>query len=101
MQASTIKDAYPEYPTQSLSNGYGANNKYQDFPPLMSDGRTIVAGYTPEAVTNSRIIQQYGIENNWQYRQFMTTNAKRIKEENFALAANDIGYTTRSIDIVK
>jgi hypothetical protein len=101
MQASTIQDAYPVFPTASLSNGYGANNKYQDFPPLMSDGRAIVGGYTPEAVTNARIIQQYGIENNFQYRQFMTTNAKKIGEENFVLAANDIGYTTRSIDLLK
>jgi len=101
MQASTIQDAYPTYPSLSVSNGYGANNKYQNFPPLMSDGRAVVGGYTPEAVINQRIIQQYGIENNWQYRQFMTTNAKKIGEDNFLLAANDIGYTTRSVDIVK
>jgi hypothetical protein len=100
MQASTIQDAYP---VNSFSNGsgYGANNKYQNFPPLMSDGRALIGGYTPESVSNAHIIQNYGIENNWQYRQFLTTNAKKIIEENFALAANDIGYTTRSIDILK
>jgi hypothetical protein len=101
MQASTIQDAYPAFPVQSFSNGYGANNKYQQFPPLMNDGRSLVGGYTPEAVTNARIIQQYGIENNSQYRQFMTTNAKKLMEENLVLAANDIGYTTRSINLLK
>ena len=101
MQASTIEDAYPTYQNQSITNSYGANNKYRDFPPLMSDGRAVIGAYTPEAVINKRIIQEYGIENNLQYRQFMTTNAKKIMEENFALAANDIGYTTRSVDIVK
>ena len=101
MQASTIKNAYPTYPTPLISSGYGTNNLYKDFPPLMSDGRSVVGGYTPEAVINKRIIQQYGIENNWHYRQFMTTNAKKIGEENYLLASNDIGYTTRSVDIVK
>jgi hypothetical protein len=101
MLGSKIQDAYPVHPTQQLYNGFTANNKYQHFPPLMSDGRAVVGGYTPEAVVNQQIIQNYGIENNWQYRQFMTTNAKRIGEENFVLAANDIGYTSRSIDIVK
>ena len=101
MQASTIQEAYPTYPVESLSKGYGANNKYQDFPPLMSDGRSVVGGYTPESVSSANIIRQYGIENNFQYRQFMTTNAKKLGEQNFALAANDIGYTTRSINIVK
>jgi hypothetical protein len=101
MQASTIQDAYPTYPVQSITNGYGANNKYQNFPPLMSDGRAVVGGYTPESITNARIIKQYGIENNSQYRQFMTTNAKKLGEENFILAANDIGYTSRSVDLLK
>lgn len=99
MLGSTLENAYPSYPIQP--NGFSTNNKYSGFPPLMSDGRSVVAGYTPESVMNKRIIQEYGITNNSQYRQFMTTNANKIREENFALAANDIGYTLRSLDVSK
>ena len=36
--------------------GYRANNKYDGFPPLMSDGRTITATYQPEAVLNEHLL---------------------------------------------
>jgi hypothetical protein len=99
MLGSTIQEAYPV--RAYLQSNYSTNNKYKDFPPLMSDGRSVIGGYTPESVTNTYIVQNYGIENNHQYRQFMTTNAKKLCEDNFALAANDIGYTSRSVDVVK
>ena len=99
MKGSSLKTAYSQYPTAPMSN-YSTNNKYKNFPPLMNDGRALIGGYTPESVQNAKIIQNFGIENNWQYRQFMTTNAVKIGQDNFALAANDIGYTSRSLDIL-
>ena len=101
MLGTKIDKAYPDYPTDTPFTHYSTNNKYPNFPPIMNDGRSLIGGYTPESVTNAKIIQTYGIENNTQYRDFMTNNSKDIRDQNFILAANDIGYTYRSIDISK
>lgn len=101
MFGTQIDKAYPETPTQTMFSGYSANNKYQNFPPLMNDARSLVGGYTPEAVTNAKIIQDNGIENNTQYREFMTNNAMQIVDENRIAAFNDIGFTYRSVDLKK
>jgi len=101
MFGTQIEKAYPESPTQTMFSGYSANNKYQNFPPLMNDARSLVGGYTPAAVINAKIIRDNGIENNTQYREFMTNNAIQIGDENRITAFNDIGYTYRSIDLKK
>jgi hypothetical protein len=79
--------------------GYNTNNKYPEFPPLMSDGRSITASWQPEAVMNADLKQRNGIESNWQYRQFLTQNAKPIMEYNFRNSSNDIGYYVRHEDL--
>jgi type IV secretory pathway component VirB8 len=101
MFGTQIDKAYPESPTQTMFSGYSANNKYLNFPPLMNDARSLVGGYTPEAITNAKIIQDNGIENNTQYREFMTKNAIQSGDENRRAAINDIGFTYRSVDLKK
>jgi hypothetical protein len=64
----------------------------------MSDGRSLVAGYTPEALLNAELMKQNGITNNWQYRQYMNKNTEQVQQKNFNLAANDIGYIYRSVN---
>ena len=53
-----LNNAYPSnketVPESSL--GYHANNQYDNFPPLMSDGRALVASWQPEAVANKQLI---------------------------------------------
>jgi hypothetical protein len=84
-------------PASSL--GYNSNNKYSNFPPLMSDGRAIVASWQPESIINAELIETNNIKSNWEYRQYLQKNAKQIIEYNFREAATDVGYYKRPIDV--
>jgi hypothetical protein len=79
--------------------GYHTNNKYTGFPPLMSDGRTITASYQPEAILNEHLVKEIGVETNWQYRQYLTKNAKEIMKYNCVQTATDSGYLKRYADL--
>jgi len=81
------------------SRGYHTNNKYPEFPPLMNDGRSIVASWQPEATTNADLIQSNNIKSNWEYRKYLIDNAKQVCEYNFREACNDAGYYKRPIDL--
>jgi len=83
-------------PRSSL--GYGANAVYPGFPPLMSDGRSIVASDQPEAVLNNALLKETGIQSNWEYRQYLTNQAKDIMRYNYRETANDVGYFKRYQD---
>jgi hypothetical protein len=78
--------------------GYGVNAVYPGFPPLMSDGRAIVASDQPEAVLNNALLKEAGIQSNWQYRQYLTNQAKDIMRYNYRESANDVGYFKRYQD---
>ena len=97
----TISCAYPiikeTIPKSSL--GYGTNNKYPDFPPLMTDGRSVIGSWQPESTENANLIESNGIKTNWQYRQFLMKNAQQIQEYNFRETCNDVGYFKRPIDL--
>lgn len=80
-------------PRSSL--GYTTNNLYAGFPPVMADGRSIVASYQPEAILNSTLLQQNQIKSNWQYRRYLTDNANQVMQQNFREACNDMGYYER------
>jgi hypothetical protein len=79
--------------------GYHSNNKYDGFPPLMMDGRTITASWQPEAVLNSHLLKEINVETNWQYRQYMIKNAKDIMKYNCTQSATDAGYLKRYADL--
>jgi len=100
-QFEKIDNAYPvikeTIPRSSL--GYATNNKYPEFPPLMSDGRSITSTWQPEALINDDLIQSNNIRSNWQYRKYLTNNAKDIMEYNFRESSNDVGYYKRPIDL--
>ena len=88
-------DYFFSSPTISIprsSLGYGANNKYRDFPPLMSDGRSIVSKSQNIAILNKKFITDNGITSNWKYRQYMIKNANTIMEYNYRESSNDTGY---------
>jgi hypothetical protein len=79
--------------------GYHTNNKYPKVPPLMNDGRSITAAWQPNATANSKIIADNNIRSNWQYRRYLTKNAKDIMVDNYILQSNDAGYNSRPIDL--
>ena len=85
-------------PLPKSSLGYNTNNQYKDFPGKMADGRALIASWQPEAVINNEIIRETGIKTNWEYRQFMTSNAKEIMTYNFTEACNDVGYYKRFVE---
>lgn len=97
----TYREAYPDVketiPPSAL--GYHANSKYDGFPPLMSDGRTITASYQPEAVLNEHLLKEIGVETNWQYRNYLTKNAKEIMKYNCIQMSTDSGYIKRYADL--
>lgn len=90
------------HPTQSelpkSAQGYGANNAYPGFPPLMQDGRALIASWQPEAVTNNLLLKSAGITSNWEYRKYLTRNANNIIRQDFQEAANDVGYYNLDIN---
>ena len=89
-----IKETVPE-----SARGYHANNKYQGFPPLMNDGRSITATWQPESSINADLVERSGIKSNWEYRKYLTENAQKIMEYNFRESSTDNGYYRRPIDI--
>lgn len=96
-QSQSVDCAFPvikeTLPRSSL--GYESNNLYPGFPPVMEDGRSLIASYQPEAITNKELLLQSGIKSNWQYRKYLTDNSRTIAEKNFRDACNDTGYTQR------
>ena len=98
---NSLECAYPvikeTVPQSAL--GYNTNNKYPQFPPLMSDGRPITASWQPESIVNASIIKSNNIRSNWEYRRYLTTHSKEIMEYNFLEASNDVGYYKRPIDL--
>ena len=83
--------------------GYNTNNRFPDFPPIMSDGRSVISSWQPEAVVNDRIIQDNNIKSNWQYRKFLKQHANEIMDYNLKEVCNDTGYfiqTENDINLV-
>ena len=76
----TLQELHPS------SQGYAANNMYPGFPPLMSDGRALIASWQPEEVENQLLLQSSGIQSNWEYRKYLTHNAKSNMRTNFTEA---------------
>lgn len=75
--------------------GYGTNTQYNNFPPKMTDGRSLMSSWQPESAANDQIIKSNGITSNWEYRKYLTNNGYNIMESNFTDACNDTGYASR------
>jgi len=78
------------------SSEYQSNNRYENFPPIMNDGRSSVqASWQPGSVVNNRIMENAGIKSNWQYRQYLSDHAEEIRNQQFTAACTDAGYYDR------
>ena len=71
------------------------NNRFDDFPPMMSDSRTFT-NYT--ANINEEIRQKYDIKTNWEYRNYLTNNSDEVIEFNQTSACNELmnGYNRKA-----
>jgi hypothetical protein len=94
----TVRPAYPILQIPKSSLGYTANNQYSSYPPLMSDGRSVMSSWQPEAVINRNLLADTGITSNWQYRKYMIDNAEKIIKYNCAEACNDTGYFVQYVN---
>jgi hypothetical protein len=83
----------------SASLGYNTNNKYPEFPPLMSDGRVVTASYQPESIINNDIINKNNIKSNWEYRQYLINNGSQLMEQHFKDSCNDSGCVASIYEI--
>ena len=91
-----LANAYPETSNNPKSiYGYQTHNLYKDYPPMMNDGRVLVASWQPESITNNNLVEMAGIKSNWKYREFLTHGADEIRKQNYAETMNDIGYVAR------
>lgn len=91
------KTQIPEY-----TRGYSTNNIYPGVPPIMSDGRAVIASYQPESVQNDILVKESGVKSNWEYRQYLTHNAVQLMNRNFEESANDVGfYDRRETNIIQ
>jgi len=87
----------PQMPEPSQL-GYHTNNVYDNFPPLMNDGRSVISAFQPEALTNNYLIEQLGIKSNYEYRKYLIDNAKDIMKYNCMNVSNDVGFTRRYVN---
>ncbi len=90
-----LNDAFPLQQT-CYTRGYTTNNIYNGVPPLMMDGRSVIASYQPEAWLNESLLKESGVKSNYEYRQYLVNNAKDIMRRNFEESANDCGYYVNS-----
>lgn len=81
-------------PTSQKSKfvGYEINNKYNNFPPLMNDSRSLISTWGSESKINEKIIKENDIQNNWKYRKYLTKNAKIVMQHEFYQVADNVGY---------
>ena len=69
----------------SLDNLRVPNNKFHDCPAIMNDGR-FITDYRQNVMINKQLQKQNNIKlNNYEYRQFLIKNARRIMDSNTAV----------------
>ena len=67
-----------------------SNNIHPEYPPLMSDGRNFAILDT--TLNNVKLREQFGISNNYEYRQFLIKNGDSIIKQNQTTACDKCGY---------
>ena len=79
----------------------GSNNIYSDFPAMMSDGRVHTEHETACDINNS-IVKNAGIDNNYDYRQYLINNGLDIMSQNMnssQMCSNVKSFTNNVITI--
>ena len=91
---SELKSVYSSESTISNSP-YDSNNQYVNFPPLMNDGRSLVAGWQLAGDDFEKYKKYSGLTSNWKYRRYLIHNAKSIMKAQVEETFNDVGYYQR------
>ena len=88
-------------PITQYTRGYSTNNIYAGVPPIMADGRSVIASYQHESIQNDILLKESGVKSNWEYGMYLTRNAKDLMARNFEQAANDIGFIDERAGMVQ
>jgi hypothetical protein len=98
--AQKFETAYPENKNavHESKRGYHTNNKYEDVPAFMNDGRSLISTNQCDSIENKKLIEDNNIKSNWEYRRYLTKNAKDIMESNY-LCSTDNGFINKATDI--
>ena len=85
------RTCYSDSNKYGWENCYSASNNFNfNYPPLMADGRNY-SSWQPDSLVNERIQKQEGIQNNWQYRQYLQKNGLQIMNYNSTESCYDLG----------
>lgn len=76
---------------QPQKQGYSNNNKYPTFPPIMNDGRALTS-WQNETQINNLLMSENNMKSSWEYRQYITKNAKKIMERDFTIVVNNVDF---------
>lgn len=71
-----------------MSWGTCNNNKYNNFHPIMSDGRNY-ANWEPAVTISNKLQTKENIKSNWEYRNYLINNADKIIKQNQEEACGD------------
>lgn len=71
----------------------GSNNIHFNYPPIMADGRNW-SSWQPDAVINERIQKNEGINNNWNYRQYLQKHGLQIMKYNSEESCYELGLNS-------
>jgi len=76
------------------------NNIHFDYPAMMADGRTY-SNWLPTASINENIRKREGINTNWDYRNYLQSNANSIMDMDRRMACEQTGCTPINNAITK
>ena len=71
----------------------GSNNIYSDFPAMMSDGR-VYTEHDTSCEINNGILSNAGIDNNYDYRQYLIHNGLDIMSQNMSSSQSSSNVKT-------
>ena len=97
---TSIDNAYPEVKgtLSRTMHPVHTNIQYPEIPQFVSGGTRVSASWQPESENNADLLAKTGITTNWQYRKYLTSNAKDIIEYNYRESVNDQNEKIRNTE---
>jgi len=92
---TNLNNAYTK-PTFELSRTMYPVHTNIQFPIIP---KMVPANWQSEDANNADLIAKTGITTNWQYRKYLTDNAKDIIEYNYHESNNENGYAVRQAEV--
>lgn len=100
---TNLENAYPKLNFEFSRTMYPVHKNIQtpEIPTIMSAGQPVFANWQPEAANNSDLLTKANITTNWQYRKYLTQNAKDLMEYNYRESNNENSLAVRQSEVPK